>query len=156
VDRTVQGARQKIENLLEKTKGPIFNDEPELQAQLARYLCVLLSGHIEQSLISLMREHARNKSAPTIFGYAEYNLSRLQNAKFEDILQLLGRFNPSWRDRFENGVSEEIKDAVDSVVNNRNQIAHGMDVGISIVTFERFYKCVRTLLTELETFVSNE
>jgi len=86
--------------------------------------------------------------------YASASLGRLRNAKFEDVLIVLGHFNPDWREHFETQTAPEVKDAIDSIVNNRNQIAHGGQTSISLVTFVEYYKRVKAFVSDLDAFVS--
>src|SRR5438552_3829877 len=134
VDRKILGIQQRIDSLESKAKTVPVSSDMELQAQLARFLCVLSSGLIEQALIVILDDHAKRKSQNRIAQYVSYQLSRIQNAKFEDILVTVGRFDPEWRDYIEENTSSEVKDAIDSLVNNRNQISHGGQVGISLAT----------------------
>jgi hypothetical protein len=69
---------------------------------------------------------------------------------------MLGHFNPAWRDHFETNTPDEVKDAIDSIVNNRNQIAHGAQTNISLVTFMEYYKRVKAFIADLDTFVTNQ
>ncbi len=88
--------------------------------------------------------------------YVSANVSKLRNAKFEDVLIILGHFSPEWREHFEGTTSAEVKDAIDSIVNNRNQIAHGGQTGISLVTFTEYYKRVKSFIADLDVFVSSQ
>lgn len=129
--------------------------DPELQAQLARFLCVLSSGLMEQALITILENHTIRKSENRIAQYVSSQLSRIQNAKFEDILVTIGRFDPTWRDYLETNTVAEVKSAIDSIVNNRNQIAHGGQVGISLTTFSAYYRSLKRFIEDLEAFVDS-
>jgi RiboL-PSP-HEPN len=155
VDRKILGIQQRIDILEAKAKIAPVSSDTELQAQLARFLCVLSSGLIEQALIVILDNHAREKSQGRIAQYVSYQLSRIQNAKFEDILVTIGRFDPGWRDHIEKNTSSEVKDAIDSIVNNRNQISHGGQVGISLATFSEYYRSLKRFIVDLEAFVDS-
>jgi hypothetical protein len=53
---------------------------------------------------------------------------------------MLRGFDPLWAESVEQFMGDERKDAVDSIVNNRHQIAHGRSVGISYVTIKKYYE----------------
>jgi len=57
-------------------------------------------------------------------------------------------------DHFETNTLPEVKDAIDSIVNNRNQIAHGAQTGISLVTFMEYHKRVKVFIADLDAFVA--
>jgi RiboL-PSP-HEPN len=153
--RTVVGAQRRIDNLEAKAKSQLVQNDAELQAQLARFMCVLSSGLLEQAIISILEDYAKSRSHAHVARYVGFGLSRLQNAKFEDIMILLARFDPLWRDHFEANTPAEVKDAIDSIVNNRNQIAHGGQANISLVVFSRYYTCVKSFINELDSFVAS-
>jgi len=156
MDRSTVGAIQQLENLHAKAKADPVKTDLELQAQIARFLCVLASGVIEQVLVRGLERLVARRAIPSVANYAGSHLSRISNAKFSDILRTLGRFDPKWRDHFEQSTDEEIKAAVDSVVNNRNQVSHGRQVGISLVRFDEYYGSLKPFLMELDAFIDGQ
>lgn len=154
MDISVISAQNRLESLQAKARSSAVAADPELQSQLARFLCVLASGLIEQGVKALLEEYVRARSAPRIYRYAAHQISRLQNAKFEDILQLIGRFDPAWRSHLEDNMSEQTKSAIDSIVNNRNQIAHGRQVNISLGTFSEYYSQLKNFMVYLEDYLA--
>ena len=156
MDISVVSAQNRLEALEIKAKNAPINADAELQSQIARFLCVLASGLIEQAVISLLDDYVRARSQARVQRYAGYQISRLQNAKFEDILKLVGRFDPAWRTHLESDTSDEVKSAIDSIVNNRNQIAHGKQVNISLGTFSGYYLRVKIFLVNLEVFLQTQ
>ena len=110
-----------------------------LQGHWARYLCVLVSGFIEVSIRAILTEYVKNKSAPSVANYVVRGLDRFQNPNMERILQTLGTFNPAWADEISKLTEGELKDAVDSVIANRNNIAHGGNLSIRYRTIASYY-----------------
>jgi hypothetical protein len=106
-------------------------DDLEVRADFARYLCVLVSGFLERALVELATECARQQAAPVVRSYAAKQLARFQNANMERVLQLVGSFSPEWRTQTETFVEGPVKDAVDSLVAVRHQIAHGEQASIT-------------------------
>ncbi len=155
MDRRLVGSRQRIENLHAKAIESPVTEDLELQAQIARHLAVLTSGLLEQSLIISLQAYCSKCSQPRIAAYASFNLSRIHNAKFEDILTVLARFDPAWRTYFEQNITQETKDSIDSIVNNRNQIAHGVQANITINTFANYYRSIKKFLNDLSSFLEN-
>ena len=66
-------------------------------------------------------------------------LERFYNPKMEKILNLTGKFNLAWENQLRESTEGELKEAIDSIVANRNRIAHGKDVGISYVIIKKYY-----------------
>ncbi len=104
----------------------------------------------------ILTDYAQKRSHGDVSRYVSASLSRIRNAKFEDVLVVLGHFSPAWREHFETKTDPEIKDAIDSIVNNRNQVAHGAQTGISLVTFMEYYKRLKAFIVELDAFVSSK
>jgi len=154
MDIRIVGAQQRIDNLEAKAKSEPVRSDSELQSQLARFLCVLSSGLIEQAVIHTLSAYSEKRSHPNVSRYVSARVSKLRNAKFEDVLIILSHFSPSWRDHFEANTPSEVKDAIDSIVNNRNQIAHGAQTGISLATFVEYYKQVKLFIADLDAFIS--
>lgn len=115
------------------------SDQIEMQSHWARYLCVLVSGFIETAVRAIYTEYANSKAAPYVANYASSRLEKLTNINMEDILVLAGSFNSRWRDKLERETDGELKDAVDTIVANRNRIAHGENVGITFNRIKTYY-----------------
>ncbi len=154
MDRRIVGARQRIDNLEARAKAEPVSTDDELKAQMAQFLCVLSSGLIEEAVRLTLSSFATARSSPEVASYVTTHLAEFQNPKFEKIMVLLSSFNPDWREHFEDLASTEVKDAIDSIVNNRHQIAHGRQVGISIVTFSKYYRHIRAFIDDLDALVT--
>ncbi|MCG8348560.1 MAG: MAE_28990/MAE_18760 family HEPN-like nuclease, partial [Chloroflexales bacterium] len=135
--RELQRQRDQLDNLFKKVSG--LQGDLELQAHFARYLCILVSGFLENAIITIYSTYAHDKAAPNVANYVETQLGRSQNPNMERILQVSGAFNPQWRSDIENNLPGEVKDSVNSIVNTRNQIAHGESTGITYITIKNYY-----------------
>jgi hypothetical protein len=139
----------RLDELFNKT-GVIT--DTQAQAHWARYLCVLVSGYIETSVRETVSQYTRNRANATVLNYVDSQLAWFQNPKIDKINQLLHAFDPSIAAKI-GALDDATKNAVDSIVNNRHQIAHGRDVGIGAVTIKNYYaevkKFVEFLCTEL-------
>lgn len=139
---------QKLRDRLDQAFGryaKIAGDE-ELQSDYSRYLCVLTSGYVEQAVWILLREFSRRGANPRVFRYAETNLGRFQNPTTDNIAGLLGAFDAAWRTDFEAFVADERKDALNSLVATRHQIAHGESVGITFLRLKAFRMHIDTII----------
>jgi RiboL-PSP-HEPN len=126
--------------------------DAQAQSHWARYLCVLVSGYIETSVRETVSQYTRNRASPTVLNYVDSQLAWFQNPKIDKINQLLHAFDPTIAAKI-GALDDATRNAVDSVVNNRHQIAHGRDLGIGAVTIKNYYtevkKFVEFLCTEL-------
>ena len=132
--------KQRLDFLFEK--GSSLSGDPELLANWSKYLCVLVSGFVEESVRVLILKYVESKAAPEIRRFVGCKIRKFHNPKMSNILTLLGDFSEGLRSQIEFAPEEGLKDAVDSVVQNRHQIAHGRSIGISFVTIKDYYKRV--------------
>ena len=147
---------QRLQSLISKVREA-SNDDFALQAHWARYLCILVSGFVENGLKEIYSEFINSKAAKPIADYAISYLSRLQNPKAEKVMELVGSFRQEWRTELETFLtSDGRKDAIDSIMNNRNQIAHGSDVGITIVRVSNYFNKIVSVLEFLEVQCGNK
>ena len=134
----VRREQQRLDNLFVKITA--FSDDIELQSHWARYLCICVSGFLENSVRMIYSQYAKNKSTPQIANFVESQLDEFQNPKMEKILRLTGLFSREWESNLRKDTEGELKDSVDSIVSNRNNIAHGQDVAITYVRIKIYYQ----------------
>jgi len=140
--------KQRLDALFEK--GASLTDDYELLANWAKYLCVLVSGFVEESVRLLILKYVESRASPDIQHFVGHKVRMFQNAKMSNILTLLEHFSNEFRLRVETATEGDLKDAIDSVVQNRHQIAHGRFIGITFVTIKDYYRRVLTVIEILE------
>lgn len=124
--------------------------DEETLSHWARYLCVLTSGYVEVALRSVLGEYVSARSHPDVVNYVESRLEGITNLNEERIYQLLGSFRPAWAEVFRKRRSDAQKAALDSVVANRNRIAHGQSVGLTLVRMSEYYREIVTIIDFIE------
>lgn len=144
---TVAGHESRIENVF---KHAASVSDPQIQADMARYLCVLVSGFIEQAARHIYREYAVKRSHPNVGRMVERHLEGFTNANATKLCQLAGSFNASWAEELKEYLEGQRKDAVDSVIANRHNVAHGRDVGLTYVRMRAYYDQVKDVVAYLE------
>jgi hypothetical protein len=100
--------------------------DPELSACLAGYLVVLISGVYEDCIEYLVNRRASKSNDPELESYV-YNRTAqtFRNPDRSSVVGLLGQFSAAYKERFNVTVGSESTDALDSIVNNKNWLAHG-------------------------------
>lgn len=136
----VSRLHRRIESTLARAPGPMA--DIEVQADFAKYFCILVSGFLENSLIALVLDFAQRRSAEEVGLFVERRLDHWTNPSSEKIVQLLGSFSSAWRIAIENYLVDERKDAVNSLVALRHKIAHGESVGTSLAQVKSYYATV--------------
>lgn len=73
---------------------------------------------------------------------------RIQNPKAHRFVETANAFKPEWGEALEQFLGENgRKDAIDAIMANRNQIAHGQNAGITIV---RVRECLEECIQVVE------
>lgn len=139
--------RQRLEATIKRLD--LVQADPELQSDFAKYLCILVSGYVETAVTELLLEHSRRNAAPTVQRYVEAQTRRLTNLNSERLQQLLGSFDPDWRQSLSLLLVDEKKDALDSVVNLRNRIAHGEFVGVTYQRITGYFTHIKPVVEKV-------
>lgn len=142
--RAVYRLKQRLDATFER--GPAASADIEVQADFARYMCVLVSGFLENALVALVLDVAQARAAPEIAFFVERKLDYWTNPTVEKVCQLLGDFRPDWRAAAETYLVDERKAAVNSLVALRHKIAHGESVGTSMSQVRAYYTAAQEVI----------
>jgi hypothetical protein len=112
----------------------------EMQSHWSRYLCVLVSGFLENSVELCLSEYTRRGTNPAVSNFVSSKLRSFQNPKMSAIAEIFGSFNPDWRTQIEAATQGQLSDSVNSIVGNRHKIAHGESVSLSLSSITAYYE----------------
>ena len=137
----------RLKDLIRNTD--LATENIELQGHWGRYLCVVVAGFVENGLQTIYREYATNSASVPVARYVSRRLESIYNPNAQRFIEVAGLFNTTWREELEKYLSDDDgsrREALDSIMNNRNQIAHGKNTGISVhMVREYFNRCVDVL-----------
>jgi hypothetical protein len=147
--------RRRLNYYFDKVEEYNSNDEnsndDEISSFLAQYLCVLCSGFLEDSIRIIYGNFAEEHgSHQHVTAYVKKQLKFFQNAKYDDILKLTYIFSHEWGENFENFVDEEMKTSINTIVNNKNQLAHGQSSGVTYSQMKKYFNNLLKVLDFLE------
>jgi hypothetical protein len=128
--------RQRLDDLFKRAKSLA---DPEIQSHCSRYLCVLVSGFLENSVRLTYSEYAHSRADISVADFVESRLRQFQNPKMGTIVDLAGGFSQEWRRRLETDTKGRLAESVNSIVDNRHKIAHGESVGLTLHTLTQYY-----------------
>jgi hypothetical protein len=130
----------RIAQLINKAKE--LEPDDELRSHLAKYLCVLCSGFIENSIYHTFTDIAEKSCPPSVvLTYAKTQLYKIQNANSEKIRALAKSFNLDWYDSLKEFLQEDNRGAaINYILKDRHNIAHGRDSDITIATLEGYLR----------------
>lgn len=136
--------RQQLDATFKRALG--LGADAELLSDFARYLCILVSGFLEQAVVELLIEYVRTHSDNRVQQHVEQRLRNLRNLGAQRLIEVLGSFDPDWRHDLDIFLVDEYKDAVDGIVNLRNTIAHGRYAGITMMRVQDYYDRIKTVV----------
>ena len=142
--------RQRIDNLFKKVA--LF-EELEIKSEWSKYLCILVSGFIEESLRVLLEKYSENKASANIQKFVGKKIDDITNCKTEKIKRILLEFSSDWENEFTNKINDQIKTAIDNVVQNRHKIAHGKSIPMSYHNILNYYNNVKKAVEILEEII---
>ena len=146
MNRELTQQHQKLRALARKAGEASLNDF-ELLAHWAKYLCVLVAGFLENSLTEVYSEFVTDSSSPAVARFATTMLGNIQNPKAQRFVEIAGAFDDEWRAELELFIaSNGRKEALDSIMANRHQIAHGENSGITLARVNQYLeKCIEVI-----------
>lgn len=129
-----------------------FEPDDELKSHLTKYICVLCSGFIENSIYHTFSDIAENNCSPSVvLTYAKSQLYRIQNANCEKIRALAKSFNSDWHEPLKEYLQDENRStAINYIVKERHNIAHGRDSDITIFKLEDYLKKTTEVIKYIE------
>ena len=144
----VERRRRQLDTTFARARG--LDADAELLSDFARYLCVLVSGFVEQATIELLLEYVRNRSERSIQSYVERRVRRLSNLNTPKLISVLCSFDPEWRSKLEGFIVNEYKDALDGIVDLRNTVAHGGYAGgVTLSNVDGYYTRIKKIINRI-------
>jgi hypothetical protein len=148
VSRQLQKLHALMANAIQQTQ------DISLQAAWARFFTVLCAGLLENSIREIYGEYIGRVAAPEAANYAISQLARIQNPKSEKFVQTAYAFSKAWGDELDAFIQDNgRKEAIDSILNIRHQVAHGQDAGITYARITEYLNKAVDVLEFIETQV---
>lgn len=128
------------------------NDEIELEvkAGFVSFLCLRTYAEFEISIVDIMRNFVRttqNDARVAHFVDSQLQSKSRRNLKHNELLSLVGRFSEDWKQDIRASTHGELKDSLDSLVSQRNKIAHGEATFISLRDLKKYYDDTNRIIT---------
>lgn len=135
--------QEKLRHLFEQDEQlqQIDGVDDEIRAQFVWYLCVRTSGYVETSIRTILNEYVSSQTSNTsIISFIDEQVRHSRRMRFNEIATLVGRFSSEWEKRLRNSTPEEPKRSLGNIVTNRNNIAHGYDVNLSLRDLGKWFE----------------
>ena len=111
----------------------------EMRSHWAKYLCVLSAGFLENAITEIYGDFVRTASSKPVADYAMSHLSRIQKPKASRFIEIAGLFKSAWAAALESFIaSDGRREAINSIMANRHEIAHGKQPGITLTQIKNY------------------
>jgi len=140
-----------LENLYSEVS--LLNEGDINKAHLSRYLCVRTSGYLESVIRHLIVNFCDGTSPQQIENYLTTRTKYITNLEYSKIIKLLSEFSLDWKTEFENRVTDEQRSSLNSVVSNRNNIAHGNSDSITYRNMKDYYVDIKEVTQILKDII---
>ncbi len=148
-NREISRQLQRLESLIARA-DEATNRNIEMQSHWAKYICILSAGVIENALKELYIDYATSKVSKPLATYVSSHISRTNNPKIEVFIKFASVFNETWKDELIGFADDRGRgDAIDSIMTNRHQIAHGK-AHISNITLAQVKDYLKKAIEVLE------
>ena len=101
----------------------------------------MVAGFLEQSLQAIYLDLAKSSSSQRVSRYVERRLRQVRNPNAQRFIDTASSFDRAWGEQLEEFLTEDHsvrKNAIDSIMANRNQIAHGGTSQISVARVREY------------------
>lgn len=125
-----------------------------LQASLASYLVVLIAGYYEDSVEHLVEVRAGKSGDTDVQNFVRECVHRsFRNPNFEQINELIGHFSGSYKKALAELVNAKARTAINSIVTQKNNLAHGKPVTVTLGDVETYHNSSKPIFEALETLL---
>lgn len=122
------------------------DSEDKIQSVFASYLCVRVAGYLETCLKEEIISYIEKRCPSHIKSFIAKAIQNTTNLTHKKIKEALRSFSEDWGENFEQNMTEEMRQSVGSIYDNRNSIAHGKSCNISLREVKRHYSNIKDVV----------
>jgi hypothetical protein len=120
------------------------------QSYLARYLTVYICGVYEQSIEEIIWEHATIPGHEEIENFVANQMNKsFRNPDMSNIINLVKQFSTQWANELKN-LDTQYTDGINSIVNNKNLLAHGSSSVITLSDIKYFHNDASEVIKKID------
>ncbi|QDK80944.1 hypothetical protein EXU85_20920 [Spirosoma sp. KCTC 42546] len=125
---------QKIYDLIIECESK-FEEDDELRSHMAKYICILCSGFLENAMYLIYTDWVSTKSPHVhIEAYVQHMLNKVQNPNSDKFREIVRAFNLEWEPALKDFLQEEERaSAINYIIKDRHKIAHGKNSDITLL-----------------------
>lgn len=135
--------RKQSERILRliKSAEDSFEEDDEMRSHIAKYVCILCSGFLENAVHSIYVDYVKKETAsPSIISFATTNLNKILNPNSEKFRAIAKSFRADWEPVLTRYLQEEERStALNYIISDRHKIAHGKDSDITLTRIREYH-----------------
>lgn len=144
--QTITALRRELEDTTTRIISHIPRADPEVQEDLRKYVCIRLSGYLEQIVFQAISGHVREPLGPEMAQFVSSYFKKAPNLNPGQFQELVSKFGPDSRAAFEEFLAVEFRrEQLKSLLELRNDIAHGRAYRGNAASIVGYQQLVRDL-----------
>ena len=148
ISNTLLKEKKQIDDLFTEVKS--FSGDPIIESLLTQYLCIKVSGFLENCVRIIFVEYTGSNCQGHIQNFILKKLERFPNPIYAEIVKITREFSDTWSNGFKNKITQKQQTSLNSINVNRNAIAHGGRSNITLRELSDYYDDVVKIVEELE------
>jgi hypothetical protein len=145
----------RLDEAIKKARGLSSGNE-ELEGLLASHLAVLISGAYEDCIEQLIVERASKGGDEWTRNYAQSTIDILfRNPNSANIQRALKLFGEPCAAKFKRRIGLSASEAINSIVTNKNHVAHGRTSNVTLRDIEDYFKRSMPIFEILEDILDS-
>jgi hypothetical protein len=140
--------KKQIDDLFDHINA--FTGDPYDKSLLTFYLCVRVSGFMENCVRIIFSEFSAPRSKDQVVTFVGNKLKKFPNPTYSEIIKIAKDFDKQWSIGFKKTITRQHQLSIESININRNQIAHGGTSGITIGDLFDYYQDIVKIIENLE------
>lgn len=144
---------EKILSLID-TAEATFEEDDEMRSHLAKYICILCSGFVENAVHAIYIDYVKKESnSAEVISFTTVTLNKIQNPNAEKFREIAKSFKLDWEVALNAFFQiEEKSAALNYIMKERHKVAHGKDSDITLGRIREYHN--KTV--EVIKFIENQ
>ncbi|MGC4233075.1 MAG: HEPN domain-containing protein [Niabella sp.] len=142
---------EKILKLIEDAENT-FEEDDEMRSHLAKYICILCSGFLENAIQSIYGDFVKKETTnPAIISFVTVTLNKIQNPNSNKFKEIAKSFKTEWESSLNLFLQEDERStALNYIIRDRHKIAHGKDSDITLTRIKEYHNKTVDIIKYLE------
>ena len=131
---------EKILKLIKDSEDS-FDEGDEMRSHLAKYICILCSGFLENAVHYVYSDYVRKETKnSSIISFSTITLNKVQNPNSDKFKEIAKSFNLEWEPKVNIFLQQEERStALNYIIRDRHKIAHGKDSDITLKRIKEYH-----------------